>query len=147
MPIIDPEELERKVLSVTQGDGETTRIKIIEAVSDHHDANRKYKLSVNFKCSVINDAYEKVLSYNLVLEYLVKDDNDFVWKFKETIGYQDSLIPSYKDYKGSMYNLTILWMNGKTSIKPFSLIAADNPVSCVTQAEKNNLISLPGWKD
>ena len=78
MPIIDPEELVGKVLSVTKEDGETTRIKVIEAISDHHDANSVYKPTVKFKCSVNNDAYEEVLSYNQILEYLAKEDNDIV---------------------------------------------------------------------
>ena len=81
MPIIDPEELVGKVLSVTQEDGETIRIKVIEAIKDHHDANSGYKPTVKFKCSVNNDAYEETLSYNQILEYLEKDDNDIVWKF------------------------------------------------------------------
>ena len=59
MPIIDPEELVGKVLSVTKEDGETTRIKVIEAISDHHDANSVYKPTVKFKCSVNNDAMRK----------------------------------------------------------------------------------------
>ena len=45
-----------------------------------------------------------------------------------------------------MYNLTILWKNGETSIGPLLLIAADDPVSHAIYAKKNNLINLPGWK-
>ena len=146
MPIIDPEELVGKVLSVTQKDGETTRIKVIEAIKDHHDTGSGYKPTVKFKCSVNNDEYEEVLSYNQILEYLEKDDNDIVWKFQEIIGHQGPLTQNHKDYKGSMYNLTILWENGETSIEPLSLIAADDPVSCAIYARKNNLINLPGWK-
>ena len=144
MPIIDPEELVGKVLSVTKEDGETTRIKVIEAVSDHHDANSEYKPTVKLKCSVKNDAYEEILSYNQILEYLAKEDNDIVWKFKEIIDHQGTLAQNHKDYKGSMYNLTILWGNGETSIEPLLLIAADDPLSCAIYTRKNNLINLPG---
>ena len=79
MPIIDPEELVRKALSVTQEDGETTRIKIIEAISDHYDVNSMSKLTVKFRCSINNGAYEEVLSYNQILEYLAKDDIEILW--------------------------------------------------------------------
>ena len=78
MPIIDPKELVRKALLVTQEDGEITRIKIIEAVSDHHDVNNASRPTVKFKCSISNDAYEEVLSYNQILKYLAKDDNHIV---------------------------------------------------------------------
>ena len=45
-----------------------------------------------------------------------------------------------------MYSLTILWENGATSIKPLSLIAADDPMSCAIYARKNSLFNLPEWK-
>ena len=68
-----------------------------------------------------------------------------LWKFKEILGHQGPLMQNHKEYKGSMYNLTILWENGEMSIESLSLIAADNPVSCAIYAMKNNLINLPGW--
>src|SRR5689334_14141598 len=109
MPIFDPEELMGRVLSVIQEDGKTTRIKIMEAIDEHHDATSACKPTVKFKCSVNNDAYEEVLSYNQTLQHLAKGDNDIVWKSQEIIGHQGPLQPNHKDYKGSMYNLTILW--------------------------------------
>ena len=115
MPIIDLEELLGRALSIIQEDGETTQIKIIEAIKDHHDSNSGYKPTVKFKCSVNKYAYEEVLSYNQILEYLAKNDNEIVWKFKEIIDHQGHLLPTHKDYKGSMYNLTILWEKGDTS--------------------------------
>jgi len=39
-----------------------------------------------------------------------------------------------------------LWENGETFIETLLLIAADDPVSCVIYARKNNLINLLGWK-
>ena len=57
MPIIDPEELVGKALSVTQEDGETTRIKIIEAIIDHHDGNSQNKPTFKLKYLISNDAY------------------------------------------------------------------------------------------
>ena len=70
VPIVDPEKLVGRALSITWNDGETTQIKIIEAIKDHHDSNSGYKPTVKFKCSVNNDAYMEVLSYNQILEYL-----------------------------------------------------------------------------
>ena len=64
MPIIDPEKVIGKALSITQENGETTRIKIHEAISDHHDVNSMSIPKVKFKCSINNDAYKEVLSYN-----------------------------------------------------------------------------------
>jgi hypothetical protein len=144
MPIINPEELVGRVLSVTQEDGENTRIKILEAINDHQDNSKEHLPTVKFKVSMNNDAYEDILTYKQILEYLAKDDIDTVWKFQDIIGHQGPLSKSHKDYKGSTYNVTILWENGETSIEPLSLIIADDPVSCAAYARKNNLINLPG---
>ena len=70
------------------------------------------------------------------MEYLAKDDNEIVWKFKEIIGHQGPLSQTHKDYKGLMYNLTILWKNGKTSIEPLSLMTADDLMSCAIYVRK-----------
>ena len=102
--------------------------------------------TVKLRCSINNDAYEEVLSYNQISKYLAIDDNIILCRFKDIIGHQGPLSQTHKDFKGSMYNLTILWENGETSIEPLSLIAADDPVSCTIYARKNNLINLPGWK-
>ena len=67
IPIIDLEELVGKALSATQEDGETTRIKIIEAISGHHDMNSMSKPTVKFRCSIRNDVYEEILSYNQIM--------------------------------------------------------------------------------
>ena len=150
MPIIDPEELVGKALSVTQEDGETTRIKVIEAISDHHNVNSMSNPTVKSRCSISNVEYEKVLCYNQIFEYLAKNDIDIVWKFKEIIGHQGPLSQNHKNYKGSMYNMTILWENGETSLEPLSLIAADDPVSCAIYARKTFSPIFQdgkGWKD
>ena len=146
MLIINLKELLGRALSITQEDGETIRIKIIEAINEHQDSSNENPPTVKFKCSMNNEAYEDILTYNQILEYLAKDDNDIVWKFQDIIGHQGPLSKTHKDYKGSTYNVTILWGNGETSIEPLSLIIADDPVSCAVYAKKHNLINLPGWK-
>ena len=146
MPIVNPEELVGRILSITQDNGESTKIKIVEAIHDQEISHNGNPSVIKFKCSINNDAYEEIMSYNQILEYLSKDDNDIVWKFQDIIDHQGPLTKTHKDYKGSLYNLTILWENGETSIEPLSLIAADDPVSCAIYARKHNLINLPGWK-
>ena len=76
------------------------------------------------------------------MEYLAKNDNDIVWKFKSIIDHQSPHSQTHKDHKESMYILTILWENGETSIEPFSLIAIDDPVFCNIYAKKNNFINF-----
>ena len=88
------------------------------------------------------------MTYNQILEYMSRqeDDDEVLWKFKNIIGHQGPLTKGHKSYKGSPYNVTVLWENGETSDEPLSLITADDPVSCAIYAHDNNLLDLPGWK-
>lgn len=75
------------------------------------------------------------------MDYLSKgDDNDIIWKFKDIIGYQGPLSKSHEGYKGSPYNLTVLWENGETTNEPLMVIAADNLLSCTMYTRQNNLL-------
>ena len=147
MPIIHPEELVGRTFGITQEDGQTTQLRIIEAIKEHQDNIESSSTNVKFRCGVNNDAYEDILTYNQIMDYLSKDDeDDIIWKFKDIIGHQGPLNKNHKDYKGSPYNLTVLWENGETTNEPLSVIAADNPVSCAMYAKKYDLLDLPGWK-
>ena len=93
------------------------------------------------------DAYEEILTYNQILEFISnQEDDEIVWKFREIIGHKGPLNKTYKDYKGSPYNVTVLWENGETSDEPLSIIAADDPVSCAMYAQDNDCLELPGWR-
>jgi hypothetical protein len=147
MPIIHPEELVGQTLGITNDDGESTQIRIVEAFKNHQDHVNESSTNVQFRCSINNDAYENILSYNQILEYMSnQDDDDIIWKFKEIVGHKGPLSKTHKDYKGSPYNVTVLWENGETSDEPLSMIAADDPVSCAIYARDKDLLDLPGWR-
>jgi hypothetical protein len=84
---------------------------------------------LKFVLSVNNDQAEEIITYNQLLEYLSKnDENDNVWKFKHIVSHQGPLRPDHNDYKGSLYNLMIQWENGEITTEPLKVIAADDPV-------------------
>ena len=145
MPIVYPEDLVGKTIGITQDDGQSTQVFIIEAIKEHQDSTSSS--NVKFRCNINDEAYDDILTYNQVMEYMTKDeDEDIVWKFKDIIGHQGPLSKSHKDYNGSPYNLTVLWENGETTSKPLSIIATDNPISCANYGQKNNLLDLSGWR-
>jgi hypothetical protein len=147
MPIIHPEELVGRTLGITNDDGESTQLRIVEAIKDHQDHVNEPSTNVQFRCSINNYAYEDILSYYQILEYMSnQDDDDIIWKFKEIVGHKDPLSKTHKDYKGSPYNVTVLWENGETSDEPLSMIAVDDPVSCAMYARDKDLLDLPGWR-
>ena len=104
-------------------------------------------MHLKFRCSVNDDKYEEVLSYNDILAYIEKDDDDpVVWKFKKIVSHQGPLAKAHPHYKGSSYNVRIEWENGECTDEPLSIIAADDPVTCAIYAQENNLLNQPGWK-
>ena len=60
------------------------------------------------------------------------------------IGHQ-RVFPNDPHYKGSSYNLRILWENNETTDEPLKIFAKDAPVECAIYAKKENLLDEPGW--
>ena len=147
-PIVDPEELVgRTFLMDKREDGQKFRARIVELVKDHENDVDKHPDRIKFVCSVNNDEFEEVLSYNQLLGFINKNSqDDFVWKFRRIISHQGPLSPSHPDYKGSSYNVMIEWENGEITSEPLSVIAADDPVTCAVYAKDNGLLEEPGWK-
>ncbi len=109
MPIIHPEELVGKTFGITLEDGQTNTIRIVEAIRNHQDKVRESSDTVQFRCSINKDAYEEILTYNQILEYISREDDDgIIWKFKDIIGHKGPLSKMHQDYKGLPYNVRVL---------------------------------------
>src|SRR5687768_18431269 len=67
MTIIYPEELVGRSIGLTQEDGQATQLHIIEATKEHEDGVNKFPINVKFQCSMNDDAYEDILTYNQVI--------------------------------------------------------------------------------
>ena len=89
MSIVNPEDLIGHTFGVTQDDGQLNQIRIVEAIRDHQSHVDDSSTNVRFWCSINGDAYEDILSYNQVLDYLSQEEDDgVIWKFKDIIGSQ-----------------------------------------------------------
>lgn len=148
MPIIHPEGLLGQSFPIPQEDGELLHATIVEVISSHEHYIDQDSVSIQFRCSVNNDKYEEIMSYNQIIDYLNKDSNDdpVVWRFSKIIGHQGPLNNNCKDNKGSTINITIEWENEEVTEEPLTIIAADDPVTCAIYARDNNLLDIPGWK-
>jgi Reverse transcriptase (RNA-dependent DNA polymerase) len=153
LPTFHPKELiGRSFLSVPTEDGQTLRLRIIKAISDHQSDLDQHPDRVKFLVSNKSGTLEEIRTYNDILEYLSKDDehkedveNQYL-QFKDIIGHQGPLTPQDSNYKGSKYNVLVDWSDGEVTYEPLHIIAADDPISCATYAKKNGLINMPGWK-
>ena len=84
--IINPEELVGQTFGSTE-DG--TQIHIVEAIKDHQNHVNDSSANIQFQCSMNNDAYEEILTYNQILEYMSNQDggDGVLRKFKDIVGH------------------------------------------------------------
>ena len=79
------------------------------------------------------------------LEHDMKNP-DHVWFFKQVLDHQGPLKPKDPNYKGSTYNLKVLWDDGSETWEPLSTMAKDDPVTCAVYGKDKGLLNKPGWK-
>ena len=84
----------------------------------------------------------QAISYNQVLNYLEKhnQDDETLLKFRAITGHQGPVDNDDPNYKGSLYNIMVEWEIGEITQEHLSIIAADDPVTCVAYVRKHNLL-------
>jgi hypothetical protein len=93
--IVDPQELlGRTFLMDTQEDGQRFRARIVECISDHESNVCCSDNHVKFRISVNEDEYEETITYNELLDFIKKNqENDTtVWRFRCIVGHQGPLL-------------------------------------------------------
>jgi len=147
-PTISIEDIIGKTYLTNPNDnGERERMYIVEAVEEHDDSIANNPLMTRFKASNADETIEEIITYNQVMDKLeTTDGEDDLWKFQEIQDHQGPLSASHSDYKGSRWNVKILWDNGKVSWEPLSTTAKSDPVTCAIYAEKNGLLNTSGWR-
>jgi hypothetical protein len=148
MAIFNPHELiGRTFLMNPQEDGQRYRARIVEAVEDHQSKVNEQNDRVKFVCSINDEQYEEIMSYNDIISHIEKDEEDtIIWKFRRITAHEGPIAPNHQNWKGSAYNVMIEWENGEITSEPLGIIAADDPVTCAIYARENDLLEQPGWK-
>ena len=146
--VFNPEDLVGKTfLMDTAEDGQKVRARIVKLLQDHEGKVEDNPTRLKFLLSVNNDEGEEVITYNKLLDYISKDEeNPVVWKFRRIVSHKGPIKPSHPEYKGSPYNLMIEWETGEITSEPLQTIATDDPVTCAFYGKENNLLDQPGWK-
>ncbi len=90
--------------------------------------------------------------YNDALDYLEQkldknpDPEDKLWHFTHIISHEGPLNSDSPTYKGSKYNLLVVWEDGTQTYEPLSSMAQDDPVTVAQYAKDNDLLTVTGWK-
>ena len=152
MPIFDPTNLiGRTFLMDPQENGERYRTKILEALVKNKEQLSKHPGRIKFICSVNDDMYEEILTYNEILEYITRneeqdEDQAIIWMFKHIAGHQGPLKKGDPRYNGSKFNVLVEWETGESMYEPLNVIAADDPVTCAIYAKEKGLLNEPRWR-
>ena len=148
MPTIDASDLVgRTFLMPKQEDGQRPRATIVEAIADHNRDLSDEPARVRLRCTLDDQEFEEIISYNEFLDHISKDETEEgLWKFKSISAHQGPLTSNHPSYKGSKYNVLVNWETGESTYEPLSVIAADDPVTCAIYARDNNLLDEDGWK-
>ena len=148
-PATSPQDLVgRTFLMDERSDGQRFRARIVECINDHETATQQTSEHVKFRCSINEDDYEEIITYNELMDFLQKNvENDAIlWKYKRIIGHQGPLTPADPNYLGSRFNVQLEWENGEITYEPLRTISADDPVTCAIYARDKGLLDEPGWK-
>ena len=130
-------------------DGRDYNAKIVQKILDQDAENHQH---IKFLVKIGDGAFDEIISYNelsnLVEEQHSSADNlpDTVFAFKGILDHQGPLLSSHKDYKGSSYNLLVLWEDNSETYEPLDILIKDDPISVAKYAQDNDLLDTPGWK-
>ena len=149
---LSPEDLPgRSFLMPPEEDGSRYRAKIIEQVQLSKDEAAKHPDLIKFK-ALVNDEFEEIVAYNDIVDYIEDDESwDGVWKYREILGHEGPLNRNDPRYKGSKYNLRLLWEGGEISWEPLTTVDKQgvydtDRVTVAIYASKHALLDTPGWK-
>merc|ERR1712122_260443 len=113
-----------------QDNGQRYCAKIVEAIDDHEQGLSNKKVYICFCCTVNDEEFEEVVSYNKLINNISKDETEEgLWKFKSISMHQGPLSPSHPAYNGSKYNVLVNWETGESTFELLATIAADDPVT------------------
>ena len=149
---VDPRDLIGRTFlrpaSKEEGEEQRFRCEIVSAIIDRDKGLADERARCRFICSVNDNEFEEIVTYNEILNHIENDfeDESNVWTFKSISAHQGPLTVNSPHYKGSRYNVLVNWETGEQTYEPLALIAADDPVTCAIYAKENNLLEEAGWR-
>jgi hypothetical protein len=162
MPVIDPSELIGRTFLMDKEYGQQHHAQVLNVIDEEEICKRigeherelfRQPGHVQFVCCVNDGAYEEILSYNELMDYIEKDeqqhqdkDGNGFWNFKHIVGHESPFRTSNPEYKGSRYNVLVEWENGEITSEPLNILGKDDPVTCAIYAREHGLLEEDGWK-
>ena len=149
LPQFSPEELIGLTYLHDIGDGQLVRASIVKKI---HDRDAEDHQRIKMLVSYDDGKVEELVSYNelcdLVAEQHEREEagEQEVFAFREILEHQGPLKPTDPRYKGSAYNVLVLWEDQTKTWEPLSLMIASDPATLASYALEHGLLEISGWK-
>ena len=125
--------------------GLPTHLTIGKLIDDYDQALQKGRTrQAHFEIKFTTNEKDDIMSYNDIVNYMNCDsalyDGEY-WNYRNIITHK-ATPRIHPNYKGSSYNLRILWENGEHSDEPLKVFGKDAPVDCAVYAKKHGLLDI-----
>ena len=144
-----PEDLQGITFKQRQDDGSILRARVIGPVESNLESEKGKKVLDKFKIKYDRSQVENTMAYNDIMNYIHRDlieEDGQVWNYRRVVAHRGPLTHRDKDYKGSLYNVSIEWENGEMTDEPLQWMVKENPIPMAEYARDNNLLDTDGWK-
>ena len=148
LPHLSIEELMGRTFLLEQKDGQRLRAEVVRKLNDQDAQNHT---NIKLLCKVGDEGAEEIMTYQELCDLIERQDaeemgENRMWTFKKILSHTGPLTPKDKEWKGSQYNVRVLWDDNTITDEPLKLIAKDDPVTAAEYAQTNDLLDTPGWK-
>jgi hypothetical protein len=149
LPEFSPDELLGQTYLKDMENGQRMRAKVSRKIMDTDAENHQ---KIKFLIEIGEGAFDEIIAYNELSDLIEKRNQEEEeygnagWAFKAITGHVGPISSSHQDYKGSSYNIKVLWEDNSETFEPLVEMIKDDPVSCAVYAKENDLLDTPGWK-
>ena len=103
--------------------------------------------NISFSLDVGQRRSQAIISYNQMLNYLEKknQDDEKLYKFRAITDHHRPLKKDDSGYNGSLYDVMVKCETGEITVEQLSIIAKDDPATHAAHAKEHNVLHLPEW--
>ena len=147
LPTIDVTDIIGKTYITLPNDhGEQFRATIVDVLPTGETTPDRKEALLKFRSQVGGDAYEDIMTYGRMLQWIEDDDRPPDHFNVEAILAHRKIPKGVTHEDGSRWQLQVLWEGGATTWEPINTIASDDSITVAAYAEKNDLLNTDGWK-
>jgi hypothetical protein len=144
-PAFSLDQLKGITFLIDEEDGQTLRGKVLSIITDKDGVPRCIT-----QIGEGDGAYQELMEYHDLCDMIERQrtaeakGEAVMTAFAKIIGHK--YVRGTKEYKGSAYNVLVLWCDGTKTWEPLGILKKDDPYSLAEYAIENGLMGHDGWK-